>query len=102
MSLEVEVEERGPDRVVTLAGELDIASAPALEEALAAGANGGRVVLDLRGLEFMDSTGLRSILIAAKTADERDISFALVQGPPAVHRVFEITQTAERLNWVEA
>lgn len=101
MALEAKVEDRGSDRIVVLSGELDIASAPALEEVVAAGsADGLGVVLDLRGLAFMDSTGLRSILMAAKAADERGTSFSLVQGPPAVHRVFEITQTADRLTWV--
>jgi anti-anti-sigma factor len=101
MALEVKVEDRGRDHVVSLSGELDLASAPALVETLAAeSADGARVVLDLRGLEFMDSTGLRSILMAAKAAHERGVAFALVKGPSAVHRVFEITQTVERLSWI--
>lgn len=99
MSLEVGMEERGGDRVIRLSGELDIASVPAFEEALEA-TDTQNVVVDLRGLTFMDSTGLRAILVAAKSAASSDVGFALVQGPPHVHRVFEITQTADRLTWV--
>jgi anti-anti-sigma factor len=101
MLLEVRGEDRGGVRVIHLTGELDIASVPALEEALEA-ADVPKVVVDLHELAFMDSTGLRAILLAARAAEERGASFALVQGPPSVHRVFEITQTAERLTWVEA
>ena len=49
---------------VTLRGELDLGSAPQLEQALAA--TNGRVVLDLSGLTFMDSTGVRLLLEAAE------------------------------------
>ena len=49
---------------VTLRGELDLGSAPQLEQAL--GATNGRVVLDLSGLTFMDSTGVRVLLEAAE------------------------------------
>jgi anti-sigma B factor antagonist len=50
---------------VALRGELDLGSAPQLERALAA-AGDGEVLLDLRGLTFMDSTGVRVLLEAAE------------------------------------
>jgi len=49
---------------LTLRGELDFGSAPQLERALAE--SGADVLLDLRGLTFMDSTGVRVLLQAAK------------------------------------
>jgi anti-sigma B factor antagonist len=50
---------------VALRGELDLGSAPQLEHALAT-AGDGDVLLDLRGLTFMDSTGVRLLLEAAE------------------------------------
>ena len=62
--LNVARDESGATRVV-LRGELDLATAPRLEQALAdAGAD---VLLDLRGLTFMDSTGVRLLLEAAES-----------------------------------
>jgi len=49
---------------VTLRGELDLGSAARLEQALAEA--GDDVLLDLRGLTFMDSTGVRVLLEAAE------------------------------------
>jgi anti-anti-sigma factor len=54
---------RGGSRIA-LHGELDLGSAPRLEQALAEA--GDDVLLDLRGLTFMDSTGVRVLLEAAE------------------------------------
>jgi anti-sigma B factor antagonist len=61
--LNVARDDRGACRM-TLRGELDLATAAQLEHALAEA--GGDVVLDLRGLTFMDSTGVRLLLEAAE------------------------------------
>lgn len=72
-------------------GELDIATAPRLERALHDGrAPGDEVVLDLAGLEFVDSTGLRVIVRAVEASHRNGWELRLRQGPPAVRRVFEI------------
>ena len=52
---------------LTLRGELDLGTAPQLEQALAEA--GGNVLLDLRRLTFMDSTGVRVLLEAAQRTD---------------------------------
>ena len=56
--------------------------------------------VDLRGLAFMDSSGLRAIAIAAQRAQERGRRFALVPGAAEVMRVFDITRMRERLEFV--
>jgi anti-sigma B factor antagonist len=61
--LTVDRDERGAARL-TLRGELDLATAARLEQALAQ--SGDDVLLDLRGLTFMDSTGVRVLLEAAE------------------------------------
>jgi anti-anti-sigma factor len=97
---EFAVSEGEADGAVILrpSGELDIATAPRLEAALADGREPGqRVVLDLAELEFMDSTGLRVIVRAVEAAQHDGWDLRLRPGPPAVHRVFEIAGVVEAL-----
>jgi anti-sigma B factor antagonist len=89
--------------VIAATGELDLSGAAILEvelDRLAADPELGTVVLDLRGLEFMDSSGLRLIVMADMRAREAGRRFALVKGAETVHRVFEITRMSERLDFV--
>jgi anti-sigma B factor antagonist len=92
--------------VIALAGELDLAGTGALEsdiERVLAHARPDTVVLDLRDLAFMDSSGLRVIAaFDARARSEGDWRFVLVRGRPAVHRVFEITRLVDRLDFVDA
>jgi anti-anti-sigma factor len=76
---------------LTLAGELDLAGAEALEQAIdAARATGRWVTIDLRPLEFIDSSGLR-VLLALHNAAARDgFDYTLIAGPPQVHRAFAL------------
>jgi anti-anti-sigma factor len=80
-------------------GELDLATADDLRAELDHLFSAGftHVVLDLRQLSFLDSTGLRLILEARRDADARSIRLELVPGPSGVQRVFEITRTEARL-----
>jgi anti-sigma B factor antagonist len=76
-----------------LAGELDIASAPILEARIASLCQNGTssVVLDLRELTFMDSTGLRAVLAADKLCHGYGHGFSLAGASGAVQRLFELT-----------
>ena len=51
----------------------------------------GPVVLDLRALEFMDVSGLRLAVRLEARAQLHGVRFALVRGPHAVQRVFDVT-----------
>lgn len=66
---DVTVEQQREDNVVlaVVRGELDISTAPRLEEDLGDVAS-SRLVLDLSDLEFVDSTGLRTIVVVGKRA----------------------------------
>ena len=86
---------------ITLEGELDLATAPEVEAALREPVEQERLVLDLRGLTFMDSSGLRLLMGAQTRATEDDRRLALVRGPDAVHRVLEITHMDERFEIVD-
>jgi anti-sigma B factor antagonist len=89
-----------PDRdraVVAVSGELDIASVGAVQEALdeLCAVGWKSIVLDLRELSFIDSTGL-SLLLEAERAAQRDgAAFAIVDGSPAVARLLEVVGLSE-------
>jgi len=97
--LSLDITHAGERAVVALAGELDLAGAATLEHALDE-LDGGAVVVDLRGLEFMDSSGLRAIALAAQRLRAAGRRFALVPGAEQVMRVFDITRMRERLEFV--
>lgn len=91
---------REQDRVVLrLGGELDLASAPILERALEGTEIGtaALLVLDLDELQFVDSSGLRVILLAHEHARERGQEFAITPGSPQVQRLLSITSVTEHL-----
>jgi anti-anti-sigma factor len=102
-NLEFQTTRDGTVAVVAPTGELDLSGATVLEaelDRLAADPELGSVVLDLRGLEFMDSSGLRLVVLADMKAREVGRRFALIRGGETVHRVFEITRMSDRLDFV--
>jgi anti-sigma B factor antagonist len=100
----LEVDGSSSATIVTISGELDLASSPALADELErlAGADGPPVVLDLRGLEFMDSTGLSTIVRAQARLETAGRRLAVVRGVPQVHRLLELTGVAERLELLDS
>jgi anti-anti-sigma factor len=59
------------------------------------------LIIDLSGLQFMDSSGLRALVMADERARAQSRRLAIVPGPPMVKRVFEITKLDQRLDLVE-
>lgn len=102
-AIEITTEERKGIVAVRLAGELDISNAWKVERELQRIEGGApkAVALDLRGLEFLDSTGLRLIVAADVRAREGGWRMSIVRGPDAVHRVFRITRVDKRLQFVD-
>lgn len=89
---------------VRLSGELDISTAKELEVLLTElEAPGGptRILVDLRELRFMDSTGLRLLVTADLRLRRGGRELRLVPGPEAVHRVFRLALLEERLTFVD-
>jgi anti-sigma B factor antagonist len=89
----VAVDHTGERTVITVRGELDLATAPQLEEALLPPLDGGAsVALDLRDLEFMDSTGVRVIVAAHLSSQEHHGALTVCAVPDGpVARVLEIS-----------
>jgi anti-sigma B factor antagonist len=86
-----------------LSGELDIATAPQLEQAVGAALDAGarHVVIDLGGLSFVDSSGLRLFIIFADRARSEGWTLALVRPPEPSLSVFRLTGAEENLPFVE-
>ncbi|HEY5428298.1 MAG TPA: STAS domain-containing protein [Solirubrobacteraceae bacterium] len=94
----------GPDEVVlALRGELDLASAPALERELdVAWRRGvGTVLVDLSELEFLDAAGLQVLLHGHRRFRERGHELRLRRGPRAVHKLFELTDAVGTFRFVD-
>lgn len=93
MALRTEVSPVAGWTVVSVYGELDISTAPSLRETIVELVNGGdaHLVLDLEALDFLDSTGLGTIIGGLKRARAHGGDLRLVCTQDRVCRVFEIT-----------
>lgn len=100
---DVAITRREPDAVyIALSGDLDLSTLDQLKEALDGRLDGAaeRVVMDLRELTFLDSSGLRLILSLHASLQEGGGRLVLVKGPRRVHRVLELTRADEELEIV--
>jgi serine/threonine-protein kinase RsbW/stage II sporulation protein AB (anti-sigma F factor) len=77
----------GRRRVLMLYGELDLATAPQFEERLH---GGGDIVVDLAGLSFIDSTGIRLLITTAKQARGAGLLFEVRNPQPAARRLIQL------------
>jgi anti-sigma B factor antagonist len=84
--------------VVAASGELDMLAVPELTDALRAAVSpGAEVILDLAGLEFIDSTGVHLVLDAYADSRRDGWDFAIRGARGEVMRAFELTGLADRL-----
>ncbi|MDQ1621474.1 MAG: anti-sigma factor antagonist [Actinomycetota bacterium] len=90
----------GQHTVVEVTGEIDVASAPHLRDRLLALLNRGAdsLVVDLRGVTFVDSTGVGSLLRIYHRQSLLGGSVHFVADHPQVLRVFEVMQLDRRLH----
>jgi anti-sigma B factor antagonist len=97
--LQIEQRRESDRIVISLTGELDMANAPLLQSAIdePALADTKTVVLDLQGLTFLDSTGLRIILSAREQCWRRGQEFAVTPGSQQVQRLLSVTGVGEHL-----
>ena len=88
--------------IVRLEGELDMANAPLLQNAVEGAELDAHtmVVLDLEALQFMDSTGLRILLALRERAIEHGQEFAVTPGTPQVQRLLSLTGVAGHLRTI--
>ena len=90
--------------MLALSGELDLLSGPGLARVLERlpESEAELIVVDLRGLEFMDSTGLHLLVQAQQTAHESGRRFVLIRGSDHVQRLFDLTGVTDGLTIVDS
>lgn len=106
-TIDVTVDPGGPDRpaVVTVTGDVDLATAPELRSRLAptvesAAGDGRGLVVDLRDVCYLDSSGLR--LLAALARDLGDGLTVVSPAGTATRRVLEVSHLTEHMRVTEA
>jgi anti-anti-sigma factor len=97
--LDMQVFVAGGEHTLRLSGELDMATQPLLANAIDGMEieSANLVTLDLRRLSFMDSVGMRAILVLQESCRDAAIELRIIPGPSAVQRVFEATGLLSRL-----
>jgi anti-anti-sigma factor len=83
----------GATEILSVSGELDLGSVPALERAMAAVAEvaeNGEICLDLSGLSFVDSTGAEALCKIHRTAEARGQRIIYASPQPQVRKVLEL------------
>lgn len=93
MDLGLSARIEGDNTVVVVSGELDVFTAPKLDELLAESMESGAVnlIVDLTGVTFLDSTGLGSMVKGLKSAREKGGSLRVVAADDRIAKVFRIT-----------
>lgn len=96
-----QVVEDDRERRLILSGELDIVGRPELDEALDAidYPSIDRLVLDLSGVTFMDSTGLHAVLVAKDLCAQHGCRLVLVPGSEQVQRLFALSGLSAQLEF---
>lgn len=97
--LSIHVERSSDVLSIGLVGDLDISTTGELERAIDDAGGEARVCVDLSGLGFIDSTGLRVLLAAHADAREAGRELILRRGPERVQRVFRLARLEERLSF---
>ena len=89
--------------LLSVEGEVDLATAPELEGALrrALRSPAHRLVVDLRGVRFLDSSGLSLLVRHDRLARAAERRLIIVKPPAQVHRVFELTGLSGHLTMVD-
>ena len=96
----VEVQRHGDVAIVEPRGELDVATAPTLSAILEEIKSAARLVLDLRGLSFIDSSGLHLLVALHQRAQHDGFQLALVAPTPPVDKAIQVSGLGKTLPFV--
>jgi anti-sigma B factor antagonist len=101
--LTLKVDEDGQVVVVRPLGELDISTTPMLDAELKKAMDGGasRVTLDLSGVTFIDSTGLRLLIFATARSHGNGDRLRMLRGSAPVERMLEVTGLDHSLPFID-
>jgi anti-anti-sigma factor len=96
----IETRESGTGREIRVTGELDSATCETLAaqfERVAERAAGAEVVVDLQGVSFVDSAGIRTMVLMQRTAAERGVTLLVVRPPESVLELLRVAGVADRM-----
>ncbi len=95
VELNVSSRYQGDHAIVTITGEIDLYTAPKLQTDLAAiiddAAPAARIVIDMSGVEFCDSTGMNILLSSLRHVRERGGELELAAPRPAITKILSVT-----------
>jgi len=102
LPFDVKVSRSGEATVLVFDGDLDLIAVPVADEALERAQRETRtVVLDLRSLRFMDSSGLRVVLSAQRRASQDGTRLLVAPGTAGVRRVFDLSGVGALIELVD-
>lgn len=102
--LTIDVTSAPKAQTIVLTGEADLLGAPKIEAALrdASAREPELIVIDLKSLTFIDSSGLQALITGHELCRARGHELRIVPGPENVQRLFELTGMKEALTFTEA
>ena len=91
--LQVDARDAATETVITLDGEFDISNTESFGAVVGAalGKHPAAIAIDARGLTYMDSSGLRALLVARASAGDDGVGFRIDNPPPELRRLVERT-----------
>lgn len=94
---------QGTVHSICLCGELDLATADVVQDELTRveGSDASSIVLDLSGLTFIDSTGIRLLFSAAARSRAESERLTLLRGGAAVQRALQLTALEDQLPFAD-
>ena len=100
---EIESCREGGDYILRARGELDLASCPLLKEQikLAERTDAARIVIDVNGLDFIDSSGLGVFVAAKRRADRNGRRLRFTRGSGQIAHLFQLTGLDQALPFLE-
>ena len=97
----VDVRRQGEALVVAPRGDVDLATVGQVRHALDGAGEAATVVLDLRGVDFLDTSGLQLVLEQRRRAEREGIALVLVRGHRGVQRIFDVAGMTAALAFVD-
>ena len=94
MPLRIEKREADGNDLIVVQGEVDLYSSPELRTAIlkSVSKGHGRLGIDLRGVAYMDSSGVATLIEGLKGAGSKEMTFALIAPSSSVMKVLQLSR----------
>jgi anti-sigma B factor antagonist len=98
---DVGVRRDGPTAIVAPDGEVDLVTVHAVRQALESVRGADTVVIDLRAVRFLDTSGLQLVVEEQRRSAADGFDLVVVRGPERVQRLFDVAGVTPHLTLVE-